>query len=348
MNLLGVIVSIVFLVNKFIIFYTIFEFSLFPILLIVIGWGYQPERIIASISIILYTIVASLPLLAYLIFLGNFTQNFSRIQDRILIRRQLNRLYSRILILAFLVKIPIYTLHLWLPKAHVEAPVAGSIFLAAILLKLGGLGIWRFLLYLDCLFFNRIVKRVAITGGFFISALCIRQTDIKVLIAYSSVAHISLVILCLLGASNLSSARAFFIILAHGTSSSALFAFRRILYKYFHTRRIILINGTLIFTPYFSIIWFIACAAGIASPPSFNLIAEILSVSYVFSSSYNALCILGIMLFFRVAYSLILYSSPLQGQLLSSYRAGEKVTLQNFLICFIHLPWVISLIVMIY
>lgn len=336
-----------FLCSTYLSFYLLFEASLFPISLLILGWGYQPERISASFSIILYTMIASLPLLLLFLWL---TIEQSMFRFRALSFTSFYRrgeLIRLAIIAAFLVKLPIFIVHLWLPKAHVEAPVGGSMVLAALLLKLGGFGLWRCLPLRSSILIMSLVKRFALIGGALISLLCLRQIDVKVLIAYSSVAHIRLVIASILSASLASALASLFMLLAHGASSSALFAGANHLYNLFHTRRIALIRGTLVYAPFFCLFWFLRCVAGIAAPPSFNLVAEIIRVTYFFSSGFSPLTGFALISFLAAAYSLILYAIPLQGQHLAQFIPFKRTSLKERLIIAAHASWFILLIFLI-
>lgn len=154
--------------------------------------------------------------------------------------------------LAFLVKIPIFLGHLWLPKAHVEAPVIGSIILAAVLLKLGGYGLIRIAPLFSSNFILNLVISISLTGSGLIGFICLNQLDIKVIIAYSSVAHIGLVIGGILYLSNLGLRGAIILIIAHGVRSSIIFFGGNILYSRRFSRRIVLSKGLLASFPLIS------------------------------------------------------------------------------------------------
>jgi len=187
-----------FRVNNFLFFYFIFEVSLIPTLILVIGWGYQPERLQAGMYLIIYTITASLPLLFSLIYIyktsGSLYIYFNL--GVFFYGNSLLGLWWLVRVIAFIVKMPIYLTHLWLPKAHVEAPVAGSIILAAILLKLGRYGLLRIsivVIWANSFLMSMFVS-ISIWGACITRFICMRQNDIKSLIAYSSVGHMGLLI----------------------------------------------------------------------------------------------------------------------------------------------------------
>jgi len=180
----------------------------------------------------------------------------------------------------FIVKYPIYILHLWLPKAHVEAPVSGSMILAGVILKLGAYGILKLLILRGS--FLRYVKfmmrRLRLVGVLLICFFSVRQLDIKIMVAYSSIVHMGPVLIGFIYGFEFGLLSGNFILLAHGLCSSALFYILNLAYERQHSRRLLLMRGGLIFSPVLSYWWFFLCMRNIGCPPTFNFISEILMI----------------------------------------------------------------------
>jgi len=347
-TILASVLSVFFIASHFITFYVIFEAALIPTVFLILMWGAQPERLQASIYLILYTVTASLPFLIRLLLILRKNHSlfiFMSLWDSP-VNNQILTVWWIFTIGAFLVKIPIFTLHLWLPKAHVEAPLAGSIILAAILLKLGSYGLIRLrriFPHFNLLIFNPITS-LCILGACVTGAICIRQTDLKALIAYSSVGHIGLLTAAVLSSTKWGWEGALVIIIAHGLSSSALFCVANSSYEATHTRRLFLTKGLLALFPAMSLWWFLACAANISAPPSINLLREILLLPAILANSIWLSLGLVVATLLSGAYSLILFSSTQHGHpsnLLISLPSSRP---RNYLLIFLHILPIFSLI----
>jgi NADH-ubiquinone oxidoreductase chain 4 len=320
-----------------IIFYIRFEISLIPTLLLILGWGYQPERLQAGIYIIIYTLIASLPLL-----IGIFYIYYSLKSSNIWILwkiHEINRIYLYFRItLAFLVKSPIFLVHLWLPKAHVEAPVSGSIILAGVLLKLGGYGLIRILksVIILNLKLNYLWISIRLIGGFIVRLICLRQRDLKILVAYSSVAHISLAIVGITSITIWGMMGGLVLIIGHGLCSSCLFSLVNIIYERSGSRRIFLNQGFLNIIPSMALWWFLFRACNIAAPPSLNLLGEVGLLIRIINWSTLSFLILILISFFSAAYCYYLYAYSQHGQLYASNYACYSGEVREYLLIILH------------
>nr|YP_009251019.1 NADH dehydrogenase subunit 4 [Parasesarma tripectinis]AMY96215.1 NADH dehydrogenase subunit 4 [Parasesarma tripectinis] len=324
---------------NYLLFYISFEMSLIPTLILILGWGYQPERIQAGIYMLFYTLTLSLPLLCSLLFIyykeGSLTM---LLMKPVYVLNYVSMMWYFSSIMAFLVKLPMYMFHLWLPKAHVEAPVAGSMILAGVLLKLGGYGLIRVLVLFQkiSLNFSWLWVSVSLTGGIIISLVCLRQVDMKSLIAYSSVVHMSLVLCGLMIFSWWGLMGAVVVMVGHGLCSSGLFCMANMVYERVGSRSLLISKGLLNYMPSMGLWWFLLSVGNMAAPPTLNLFGEIsLIISLM---SWSSLSMLGLMLlsFFSASYTLYMYSLSQHGIFFSSLYSCTSGKVGEYLVLFLH------------
>lgn len=318
------------------IFYLFFERSLIPTLLLILGWGYQPERLQAGIYLLFYTLLASLPLLVGIFYLINRSFSFSLIllKDKSFFYD----LFYLCIIFAFLVKMPIFLVHLWLPKAHVEAPVSGSMILAGVLLKLGGYGLLRVypFIILRGVINNFVWVSISLVGGVLVSLICLRQIDLKALIAYSSVAHMGIVLAGLITLTIWGISGSYSLIIAHGLCSSGLFCLANISYERIGRRSLLINKGLLNFMPSLSLWWFLLCSSNIAAPPTLNLLGEVCLLNRIVSWSWVTIITLSLLSFFSASYTLYLYAYSQHGKLLGGFYASSIGFSREYLLLFLH------------
>lgn len=349
--LILIIILILFSSINLLVFYLLFEIRLIPTFVMVIYWGSNPERLRASIYLLMYTLLISMPLLVYLFKLIQFKE---RIDFRILylINREinLNIFEYYIYILAFWIKLPIYIFHIWLPKAHVEAPVYGSIILAAILLKLGRYGIIR-LIYIfknETFKFNYFIIRLRIIGSFLVRLICLVQIDIKRLVAYSSVVHINIILRSVIIIIKLGYIGAYIIIISHGLCSSGLFYIVNLFYRRTGRRLIILNKGIVNLIPSIIIWWLFLCIFNFSFPISLNFIREIFIIRVILKWELNLIVYLIIIRFIRRAYSLYLYSYVIHGEIFVN-RSINRGEIKEILILILHVsPLILNLLNLIF
>lgn len=211
---------------------------------------------------------------------------------------------------AFAVKLPLVPFHVWLPEAHVEAPTAGSVLLAGILLKMGGFGIIRYLLPIlptASFYFKPFVYTVSIVSLLYASLTILRQIDIKKIIAYSSVAHMSMVTLALFPNIGAGFEGAFYIMLVHGCIASALFVCVGLLYERYKTRIINYYGGLVTVMPIFAVFFFLFVLGNISFPGTGAFVAEFLILFSLYADNSFALFISLLGTILAVAYNLWMY-----------------------------------------
>lgn len=313
----------VFCVLDLLFFYIFFESVLIPMFLIVGIWGSRERKILAAYYFFLYTLLGSVVMLLATLYI---LEQVGTTDYEVLLTFSFSEVEQKFLWFAFFLsfasKVPMVPVHLWLPEAHVEAPTAGSVILAGVLLKLGTYGFIRFSLPLfpqASFFFAPLVYTISAIGIVYTSFTAIRQTDFKRIIAYTSIAHMNLVMLGIFSFNNVGIEGAIFQSLSHGFVASALFLVIGVVYDRYRTRLVQYYGGLASTMPIYVFIFLFFTMANIGLPGTSSFIGEflILAGSFKVNTSITFLGATGMVI--GGAYSLWLFNRISYGNLKIQY-----------------------------
>lgn len=321
--LIDLFLLIIFMSLDLLFFYVFFEAILVPMFLMIGIWGSRERKVRAVYLFFFYTLCSSLLMLIGILYIYNIAGslnleylvcvNFSMAEQTFL---------WFAFFLSFASKIPMFPFHIWLPEAHVEAPTVGSVLLAGILLKLGVYGFLRFSLTLfveASHFFTPIIYFLCVIGVLYASLTAVRQTDLKRIIAYSSVAHMNLVTLGIFAFNVMGTEGSILQSVSHGFVSGGLFLLVGILYNRYHSRFVYFYGGLVHFMPLYATVFLLLTFANIALPGTSSFIGEFLLLAGVYLSNAAVAIVAALGVILCGGYSLWLYNKVIYGNVKVSY-----------------------------
>lgn len=330
----------VFCALDLILFYVFFEAGLIPMFIIIGVWG-GVDRIYASFKFFLYTLLGSLFMLAAIVYmyLAAGSSDIVVLEDFEFGTGAQTWLWLAFFA-SFAVKLPMWPVHTWLPDAHVQAPTAGSVILAGVLLKMGGYGLLRFSLpmFPDASeLFQPMVFVLSVIAIVYASLVAWRQTDMKKLIAYSSVAHMGFVTLGIFSFTEIGVQGAVFQMLSHGLISGALFLIVGVVYDRMHTREISAYGGLVSRMPIYAALFMLFTMANVGLPGTSGFVGEILTMVGAFQASTWAAAGAALGVIFSAIYMLTLYRRTVFGEITNPDVAALKDVSLKELICLVPL-----------
>lgn len=338
--LFSIIISVyLFISESVVMFYVFFELNLLPLLFLLLKWGYNKDRIIARIYIYLYSILSSFTL--FIVISVFELTNFIILS---IIDYSIRKIFIIFIIIPFLVKFPLFSVHLWLPKAHVERPIQGSIILAGVIIKLGLYAIWQFIFCFLKVKINILIC-LSLIGGIYSSFICLGQTDLKRFIAYSSVAHIGISYSGLMRGSFIGFYSSINLSLSHAFISRGIFLISGFIYNRFNRRSLFLTKSILILSPLIVNFILIIFFCNISVPFRISIIGEILALKRILTVSFLFFILTLLTSFIITIYNIIIFNKIISLKFISNFNFYRIRIKEYLLAMLIIIPLIILLFI---